>query len=163
MLMIWAVLCRLRSMTVENFAALPDVSEGLENRLYQAARQAGSLEEFYALVKSKRYSHARVRRLCMSAFFRRTKGCALPAPLSAGAGDDPHRSSHSPSGTAQPAPGAADGGLSKLGGEALALFEQEARAGRPVRPLPACPPSLRPRLHPGAHQGGVLGEREDRL
>ena len=63
-----AVLCRLRSLTVEGFAQLPDISEGLENRLYQAARQAGSLEEFYALVKSKRYSHARVRRLAMSAF-----------------------------------------------------------------------------------------------
>ena len=76
-----AVLCRLRSMTVENFAALPDVSEGLENRLYQAARQAGSLEEFYALVKSKRYSHARVRRLCMSAFLGVLRDAPCQPPI----------------------------------------------------------------------------------
>jgi len=43
------------------------VSEGLENRLFKAARQAGSLDELYNLVKSRRYSHARVRRLAMSA------------------------------------------------------------------------------------------------
>ena len=72
-----AVLCRLRAMSVEDFAALPDISEGLENRLYKAARQAASLEEFYALAKSKRYSHARIRRLAMAAFLDLTS--ALPA------------------------------------------------------------------------------------
>lgn len=68
------VLCKLRSMEIEDFAQLPDVSEGLEYRLYKAARQAGSLEEFYTLVKSKRYSHARIRRLAMGAFLGLTKG-----------------------------------------------------------------------------------------
>lgn len=67
------VLCKLRSMTVEEFSQLPDISEGLEYRLYKAARQAGSLEEFYSLVKSKRYSHARIRRLAMAAFLGLTK------------------------------------------------------------------------------------------
>lgn len=67
------VLCKLRSMEIEDFAQLPDVSEGLEYRLYKAARQAGSLEEFYTLVKSKRYSHARIRRLAMGAFLGLTK------------------------------------------------------------------------------------------
>lgn len=62
------VLCKLRSMTVEEFSQLPDISEGLEYRLYKAARQAGNLEEFYSLVKSKRYSHARIRRLAIAAF-----------------------------------------------------------------------------------------------
>ena len=71
-----SVLCKLRSMTLEEFAALPDVSEGLEHRLYAAARQAGSLEEFYASVKSKRYSHARIRRLTLYAFL----GVRSPLP-----------------------------------------------------------------------------------
>lgn len=76
------VLCRLRSMEPEDFARLPDVSEGLENRLYKAARQAGSLEEFYTLVKSKRYSHARIRRLAMAAFLGLTQDLpALPPYL----------------------------------------------------------------------------------
>jgi len=63
-----AVLAKLRTMSKEDFAALPDVSEGLENRLYTAARQACSLEEFYQLAKTKRYTLARIRRLTLAAF-----------------------------------------------------------------------------------------------
>lgn len=63
-----AVLARLRCMSPADFAVLPDVSEGLENRLYAAARQAGSLQELYAAVKVKRYSLARIRRIVLSAF-----------------------------------------------------------------------------------------------
>lgn len=63
-----AVLAKLRGMDAESFAALPDVSEGLENRLRKAVRKAGTLEELYGLVKTKRYSHARIRRIVLSAF-----------------------------------------------------------------------------------------------
>lgn len=58
-----AVLSRLRGMSAEDFARLADVSEGLHNRLYSAVQKAGSLSELYALVKTKRYTHARIRRL----------------------------------------------------------------------------------------------------
>lgn len=71
-----AILCKLRAMSAADFARLPDISEGLENRLYSASRQAKSLEEFYALAKSKRYTHARLRRLALSAFLGLT--CDLP-------------------------------------------------------------------------------------
>ena len=123
-----AVLCRLRSLTVEDFAALPDVSEGLENRLYQAARQAGSLEEFYALVKSKRYSHARVRRLCMTAFLGVLRGAPCQPPYLRVLGMTP--TGQAILRQAQPSLPLAlrTGDFQKLGGEALALFEQEARA-----------------------------------
>ncbi len=63
-----SILCKLRSMPREAFSALPDISEGLENKLYLASREAGTLEELFSLIKSKRYSHARVRRLVLSAF-----------------------------------------------------------------------------------------------
>ncbi len=63
-----AVLAKLRTTTTADFAALPDISEGLENRLYTAARQACCLEEFYQLAKTKRYPLARIRRLTMAAF-----------------------------------------------------------------------------------------------
>src|SRR5699024_3366135 len=46
------ILCKLRTMSPQDFAALPDVSEGLEHRLYQAARQAASLEELLGGIKS---------------------------------------------------------------------------------------------------------------
>ncbi len=34
-----AILAKLRTMTLQEFANLPDVSEGLEHRLYKAAKQ----------------------------------------------------------------------------------------------------------------------------
>ena len=65
-----AVLARLRTMTEQDFAALPDSSqgEGLPARLVRAAAQAGSLAEFYRLAKTRRYAHARLRRLALWAF-----------------------------------------------------------------------------------------------
>ena len=65
-----AVLARLRTMGEGDWAALPDGggAEGLPARLTQAARQAASLGEFYALAKTRRYPHARLRRLALAAF-----------------------------------------------------------------------------------------------
>ncbi|MDD6160837.1 MAG: nucleotidyltransferase family protein [Oscillospiraceae bacterium] len=60
-----AVLAALRSMTLSDFEALPDSGEGLANRLYSASRQAVSLEELYGLAKTKRYAHARIRRMVL--------------------------------------------------------------------------------------------------
>ena len=64
----WMELSGLRLRTLQEISQGADLSEGLENRIYQAVRQGGSLEEVYALAKSKRYSHARIRRICLSAF-----------------------------------------------------------------------------------------------
>lgn len=63
-----AVLSRLRSMSREEFAALPDSTEGLGQRLMNIARKASSLEELYAEVKTKRYAMSRIRRMVMCAF-----------------------------------------------------------------------------------------------
>ena len=63
-----ALLCHMRRMGKEDFARLPDVSEGLENRLHAAARQAVSLEDFYRRAKTRRYPLARLRRLALAAF-----------------------------------------------------------------------------------------------
>lgn len=62
------VLGVLRRMTAREFASLPDLSEGLEHRIYAAIRRAASLDEVYALAKSKRYPAARIRRVITSAF-----------------------------------------------------------------------------------------------
>lgn len=62
------MLARLRTLGKEELARLPDCSEGLENRLYQAIRMSSSLEDVWEKTKSKRYSHSRIRRLCMNAF-----------------------------------------------------------------------------------------------
>ena len=62
------VLAELRCMSLNDFAKLPDVSEGLEHRLYAAARQATGIDDFLARCKTKRYTMARLRRLMFSAF-----------------------------------------------------------------------------------------------
>lgn len=63
-----ALLARLRSMDRGDFAALDQGREGLGNRLYQASRTAASLEELLALAKTKRYPHARLRRMVLWAW-----------------------------------------------------------------------------------------------
>ncbi len=74
-----AILYRLRAMNKDDFANLPDISEGLENRLVDAAANAGTLEEFYSLVKSKRYTMARIKRITASALIGITADdCSLP-------------------------------------------------------------------------------------
>ena len=65
-----AVLSVLRRMSREQMAALPDVSEGIENRLYQAVRKSCGIEELYEQIKTKRYPLSRVRRLVLSAFLQ---------------------------------------------------------------------------------------------
>ena len=64
-----AILCKLREVfandTVPN---LPDLSEGLENRIKSAVKNATTLEGLYAEIKTKRYTLARIRRICLSAF-----------------------------------------------------------------------------------------------
>ena len=62
-----ALLSRLRMLGKADFAALPDASEGLENRLMAAAQEETTLDGILAAAKSKRYALARLRRMCMCA------------------------------------------------------------------------------------------------
>lgn len=62
-----AMIYRLRTMTKDQLAALPDISEGLENRLYAAIRNSKCIEEIIEAAKSKRYTMARIRRLMTNA------------------------------------------------------------------------------------------------
>ena len=56
-------LYKLRSMTLQDFAKLPDVNEGLENRIFEAVSNFNSVKEIIEAVKTKRYTHARIRRI----------------------------------------------------------------------------------------------------
>lgn len=66
-----ALLMRLRSMTVQQLAELPDVSEGLEHRIAECARRMSGADAGFAQlcddIKCKRYTHARLRRILLSA------------------------------------------------------------------------------------------------
>ena len=63
-----AVMSLLRRMSAKDFAELPDISEGLEYRLARAAQEAVDPDDFCIRAKTKRYSYARLRRICMAAF-----------------------------------------------------------------------------------------------
>ena len=62
-----AVLTQLRMQPPENFAQLRGISEGLENRLAASVRLADGLDDLYTRLKTKRYPHARLRRLVLDA------------------------------------------------------------------------------------------------
>lgn len=62
-----AVLALLRMQDPANFAQVRGVREGLENRLTAAVREADSLDDLYTRLKTKRYPHARLRRLVLDA------------------------------------------------------------------------------------------------
>lgn len=75
-----ALLYRLRQMSKSDFAALPDVTEGLENRLVSAARSAVSVEEFLFKAKTKRYTLSRIRRILFYSFAGMKKELVKQAP-----------------------------------------------------------------------------------
>lgn len=76
-----AVLYKMKTTTPSELAKAPDVSEGIENRIVAAAKQASSLEELYALAKTKRYSHARIRRIIINHFLTVTADdLRIPVP-----------------------------------------------------------------------------------
>ncbi|MBP3653725.1 MAG: nucleotidyltransferase family protein [Clostridia bacterium] len=57
----------LRSMTEDEIACLPGVAEGLEKRIARCVREASSQEELIDMLKCKRYTRARIARLCAHA------------------------------------------------------------------------------------------------
>lgn len=57
-----AVLYKLRSMSEDDFSKIPDMSEGLENRLRKAVKCCNSVEEILHMTKCKRYTMSRIRR-----------------------------------------------------------------------------------------------------
>jgi len=66
------LLYKLRSTDISEIAALNDVGQGLEHRIY-GARMAGSLDELLFTVKTKRYTMARIRRIMLSLLIGITK------------------------------------------------------------------------------------------
>ena len=70
----------LRRMTAEDFANIPDVTEGLENRLVKAVRENNSVSDIIAAVKCKRYTHARLSRIIACAYLGITKDISSLEP-----------------------------------------------------------------------------------
>ncbi len=71
----------LREADAAALRALPDCSEGLENRLRKAAREASGRAELLSLLKTKRYAYARLNRLLAHALLGVTSDLLAAHPL----------------------------------------------------------------------------------
>ena len=61
------IIYTLRKMTLSEIASLPDVSEGLENKIKAAANTSNTLEDLISKIKSKRYTQSRIQRILLYA------------------------------------------------------------------------------------------------
>ena len=77
-----AILYKLRSMSLEDIRKLPDVSEGLEYRILEAVKTAMSFEDMVEKIKTKRYTHSRIRRIIVCALLGiRKEDVLAPVPF----------------------------------------------------------------------------------
>lgn len=67
------IIYMLRKMTTSEIAELPDVSEGLEFAIKNAANSCNSIIEFLDIIKSKRYTTTRLQRILLYALLGITK------------------------------------------------------------------------------------------
>ncbi len=58
----------LKRCSIEQLSKLPDASEGLEHRLYDAIQAGVGLEDICGGAKTKRYAYSRIRRMLYCAF-----------------------------------------------------------------------------------------------
>ena len=71
---------RLRALRPEHFAAVSDVSEGLEHRIFTAVQAGGGFSDILRAVKTKRYAYTRVARILLSAALGITAADRRSAP-----------------------------------------------------------------------------------
>ena len=67
------IIYTLRRMSLSEIANLPDVSEGLEYALKNAASSCNTLEEFMNIIQTKRYTNTRIYRILLYALLGITK------------------------------------------------------------------------------------------
>lgn len=76
-----ALLYRLRTMSDAEWLQLPDLSEGINDRLRKASVYAASREELIQSAKTRRYPYARLSRLCTHALLNMTQSQLDTEPL----------------------------------------------------------------------------------
>lgn len=67
------ILYVLRKMSLKEIENLPDVAEGLENAIKNAANSCNTIEEFMNIIKTKRYTNTRIQRILLYALLGITK------------------------------------------------------------------------------------------
>lgn len=77
------LLYRLRTMDSKLLASLPDLSEGLENRIAKAAADAVSMSDLLDKACSRRYPKARICRICSHLLLEAEKSGNIPKKIPA--------------------------------------------------------------------------------
>ncbi|MBQ3408689.1 MAG: nucleotidyltransferase [Clostridia bacterium] len=67
------IIYTLRKMSVDEIKEIPDVNEGLENSIKNAACYTNNLSDFIDIVKSKRYTQSRIQRILICVLLGITK------------------------------------------------------------------------------------------
>jgi len=67
------IIYKLRTMSISQIANLPDVSEGLEYKIKEAANSCNTIEDLLPKIKSKRYTLTRINRIMLYALLDITK------------------------------------------------------------------------------------------
>ncbi len=67
------LLSQLRRLSRAQLRDIPDVEEGLDARLFHAIAESATLDEILTRAKTKRYAHARLRRILLCAFLDITR------------------------------------------------------------------------------------------
>ena len=67
------IIYNLRKMSVAEIAELPDVSEGLEHSIKNAANFSNNIKDLINIVKTKRYTQTRIQRILICALLGITK------------------------------------------------------------------------------------------
>lgn len=75
------LLYRLRSVSASELKNLPDVTEGLEHRLFRLCRETGTRSSLLEAMKCKRYTYARLSRLLAHALLGFDKEMLAKHPL----------------------------------------------------------------------------------
>lgn len=63
-----AIISSVKKLSPKELSILPDVGEGLHNLIYNSARECHSFSALCNMVKTKRYTHARIRRILLCAY-----------------------------------------------------------------------------------------------
>lgn len=62
-----AIISRLSALSKYDISLLPDISEGIENKIFNSIKSAEDLENLLYLIKSKRYTMSRIKRIILCA------------------------------------------------------------------------------------------------
>ncbi len=74
------ILSSLREMSITELEKYVSDENGLAGRIYEGVRTAFSLDELYEKIKSRNYTHSRVRREVLSAYLKIKKGVSAGTP-----------------------------------------------------------------------------------